>query len=105
MVLFLIMACAGDGPDTAYDCSSAPDVTWDGWGRGFFITYCGACHSETSTNRNGAPTNQVFDTWAEVLEREEDIRRTVLIEGSMPVGGGVYDEDLYQLEVLLSCSP
>ena len=104
MLALLLMACAGEEPDTGMDCSTAPEVTWEGFGQGFFLTYCGACHSSTSPNRNGAPADQVFDTWADVLEREEDIRQSVLIDGSMPLGGGVYPDDLYELEVLLTCS-
>lgn len=104
MLLLLMAACAGGEPDTGFDCASAPEVTWDGFGQGFFLTYCGACHAASTPDRHGAPEDQVFDTWAQVRAREEDIRRTVLIDGSMPMGGGVYPDDLTDLEVLLTCS-
>ncbi len=104
LALVLLLACQDKGGDSAIDCATAPEVTWEGWGEGFFLTWCQACHGSATTDRNGAPPDQVFDTWEDVAEREEDIRRTVLVEGSMPLGGGVYEDDLYQLEVLLSCA-
>ncbi len=104
MLLALLLACAPSPTDTATDCAAMPDVTWDGWGQGFFLTYCGACHSGSTQNRHGAPADQVFDTWTQVQEREEDIRQSVLIDGTMPLGGGVYEDDLDRLEVLLTCS-
>lgn len=99
-----LSGCDSGKIDTSLDCADAPDVTWEGWGQGFFLTYCEACHGAATTDRHGAPADQVFGTWAQVLEREEDIRQSVLIDGSMPLGGGVYEEDLYQLEVLLTCA-
>lgn len=104
MLLALMLACTTGETDTALDCASEPQLTWDGWGQGFFLTYCGACHAASTEDRHGAPPGQVFDTWAEVLEREDAIRRTVLEDGTMPLGGGVYEDDLYLLEVLLTCS-
>lgn len=104
MLLVLLIACSAGGEDTAPDCAGAPNVTWDGWGQGFFLTYCDACHAASAENRHGAPTDEVFDTWAQVQAREDDIRQAVLVEGTMPLGGGVYDEDLSDLEVLLSCA-
>lgn len=104
MLLAVLLGCSGGEMDSSMDCALQPDVTWEGWGQGFFLTYCQACHGSTAADRHGAPLDQVFDTWADVVEREDDIRRTVLVEGSMPLGGGVYEEDLTDLDVLLSCS-
>lgn len=105
MVLALLLACADKTADTAVDCSVAPAVSWEGWGQGFFLTWCQACHGSDAQDRHGAPADQVFDTWADVLEREEAIRQSVLIEATMPIGGGVDEDELHQLDVLLTCAP
>jgi uncharacterized membrane protein len=108
-MLLLLLACAGPSesspPDSAPppECASAPDVTWQNWGHGFFLTYCGACHSATSPNRDGAPENVNFDTKADVVGMKDRIRVRVLEEQSMPLGGGVYEEDLELLNVMLAC--
>ena len=118
-MLWLILACSGgDGgvetaaptaatsaEDTAGPCAAAPAVSWSGWGEGFFITWCQACHSATTAERNGAPEGVDFDTAAEVLRWRDQIDRVVLSEGSMPVGGGLSDDDLALLELLLWCPP
>ncbi len=108
-MLLLLLACAGPtesgAPESALpaECASAPDVTWQTWGHGFFLTYCGACHSATSPNRDGAPENVNFDTKSEVVGMKDRIRVRVLDEQTMPLGGGVYEEDLELLNVMLSC--
>ena len=102
--LALVGCGPGDTGDTAASCDTAAyDVTWDGWGDGFFSTYCRACHSSGSEERYGAPESVNFDTRADVVQWRESIRRTVLEDATMPVGGGVYDDDLLLLDLLLTC--
>lgn len=106
LILFLALAC--DNKDTGSDsdavaCDTAPNVTWDNWGDGFFATYCRACHSATSPDRRGAPETINFDTEAEVARLLPLVRSVVLDEASMPIGGGVYEDDLTLLDVYLSC--
>lgn len=116
-MLLLLLAC-GDGGDTGKgpaggdspadtgrpaECADAPAVTWESWGHGFFLTYCNACHSASSPERSGAPEGVDFDTRAQAVQWEERIRARVLEEGTMPLGGGVYEDDLQLLEVLLAC--
>ena len=69
---FFILACST--PETEQsavaasdECASAPPVTWDNWGDGFFSTYCRGCHSSTTTVRNGAPEAFNYDTVDEVI--------------------------------------
>ena len=107
MLLTLLLACAGPGDSASSDnsaaCADAPDVRWDNWGHGFFLTYCGACHSSGSANRNGAPEDVNFDTEADVVAWKDRIQVRVLDESTMPMGGGVYPEDLDLLKVMLAC--
>lgn len=108
LLLLLSLSCIGndaksDGTDTA-TCDSAPQVTWDNWAHGFFLTYCLACHSENSVDRRGAPESVNFDTEAEVAGFSGVVRTVVLDQATMPIGGGVYEDDLYLLEVYLDCT-
>ncbi len=103
-MIWLLLAC-GSGADTgaAPGCEDAYDVTWQSWGEGFFTTYCRSCHSSTTSDRLGAPEGVNFDTEADVVMWADRIRRVVLEDESMPVGGGVYADDLLLLEMLLDC--
>jgi hypothetical protein len=104
MILALLFACGTPEAATPVaDCSSVPDVSWDAWGEGFFRTYCTSCHGSGTRNRNGAPPGYDFDDQSVVLAHAEDIRRAVLTDQTMPVGGGVYPDDLTLLDVYLSC--
>lgn len=92
------------GDDTASaDCEVEVPVTWNGWAGGFFATYCRSCHSVSTPNRQGAPEGVDFDTQADVDRQIDAIWRTVLDQQRMPVGGGVYPDDLVLLEQYL-CS-
>ncbi len=115
-MILLLLACATPAPSvvadttppprraTARECATLPDVTWDAWGDGFFRTYCTACHSSANTAaRSGAPEGIDFDSEGAVRAHATDVRRVVLENGTMPVGGGVYPEDLVLLEVFLAC--
>ncbi|MDP2308493.1 MAG: hypothetical protein Q8P18_20910 [Pseudomonadota bacterium] len=111
MILLLLAACGAPSPvpppttsTPAVACGELPDVSWDAWGNGFFRTYCTACHSSANVaQRGGAPIGVDFDTRAAVEARASDVRRVVLEQGTMPVGGGVFPDDLLLLEVFLSC--
>lgn len=104
-MILLLAACAG-GDDTGSDtsaCADAPQVTWESFGQGFFENYCRSCHSSTAQNRYGAPEGLDFDTEAQVQQYESLVRATVLEDASMPVGGGVFVDDLTLLEIYLDC--
>ena len=107
MILLALLACGEEDlplDDSSVDpCDEAAEVTWVNFGEGFFTTYCGACHSETAANRYGAPEGVDFDRPSEVRDQEERIRVRVLQEETMPVGGGVFPEDLELLETYLDC--
>lgn len=100
----LLLACTGAPADTAVDpCADAHDVSWVGFADGFFATYCRSCHSAETQDRFGAPVGMDFDTRDQARTHAAAIRRAVLEQGSMPVGGGVYDEDLILLDEFLAC--
>lgn len=114
-MLLLTLALTGCGDETDKDssepadssevsCESAPDLTWSNWGDGFFANYCRACHSESVGDRWGAPEGLDFDTLEQVQQNRGWIHQTVLVDGTMPVGGGVYEEDLEFLTYFLECS-
>lgn len=85
-------------------CDEAPIVTWSSWGEGFVIGSCQACHSATSTDREGAPADVNFDTRDEVLARKARILdRSTGDSPSMPPEGGVLDDDRQLLEIWLTC--
>jgi len=112
-LLVPLLACsAGDGPDTSLDtghggldtaCAQAYAVTWQNWADGFFTTYCRACHSGSTTDRQGAPEGLDFDTLAQVRDQADAIESAVLVGERMPVGGGVVPDDLVLLQDFLDC--
>lgn len=84
-------------------CADAHDVDWYSFGDPFFATYCRGCHSATAPYRYGAPEAVNFDTEEDARTYVEEVRRTVLQDGTMPVGGGVLDDDLTLLAEYLDC--
>lgn len=104
--LVALGACQPKGDDTADSASSEcaeRNVTWANYGNRFFRTYCNACHGADSPDRHDAPESMVFDTRQDVADRVTLVRNSVLVDQTMPVGGGVYDDDLELLDVLLTC--
>ena len=95
---------SGSGGDDTGICGEGYDLTWDNWGCSFFATYCDSCHAASSPNRFGAPEHATFDTLEEVEAWSTVIYLMVLEDETMPLGGGVYEEDLYLLDVFLTCS-
>jgi hypothetical protein len=85
------------------ECADAPDVTWDGWAHGFFLTWCTSCHSRNTPDRRGAPEGVDFDRESDVRGQAARIEARVLVEETMPVGGGVYPDELSLLQVYLQC--
>ncbi len=92
-----------DDTGSMADCDDVYDLTWDNWGSSFFATYCDSCHAAASPNRFGAPEYATFDTEEEARNWQVAIRETVLEDESMPLGGGVYEDDLFLLDVYLDC--
>lgn len=106
ILLALTLACVSDDVESANpDCVGDLDVTWDGFAHGFFTTYCTSCHSVNNTaSRYDAPTDVNFDTEADTIRQADRVRTRVLVEATMPIGGGVYDTDLTLLEAYMTCT-
>lgn len=104
LLLVGLLGCTGTPVDTAPDvCADVHDVDWYSFGDGFFRTYCRSCHSAEVPNRYGAPDGVNFDAEADVVTHAVAIRRAVLEDGTMPVGGGVLEDDLLFLDEYLAC--
>ncbi len=105
----VLLACQGEpepvdsGSSQSPLCEEGYDLTWDNFGQGFFLTYCTSCHSEESPNRFGAPEGIDFDTEEQAQAWKERLRVVVVEEETMPLGGGVFDDDLYLFEIYLEC--
>lgn len=85
-------------------CEGAPVTTWDNFGAGFLTENCQPCHASTSSDRQGAPENVVFDTEEDVWAVAPAILEMATGEEPlMPPRGGVSDDDRYRLEVWLTC--
>lgn len=101
-MILLLLACSQPAVDSG--CSDALDVNWDSFGHRFFTTYCTSCHSINNTDsRYGAPPTVNFDNEAEVRAMSERVRIRVIEQQDMPISGGVYEDDLYLLDIYLRC--
>ena len=100
VLLPLLLSCTDAPVDSALDCE--PTVTWDGWGHGFFSTWCTTCHAPDA-DRNGAPAGVDFHSPDAVWRQRDAVRRRVIEQQDMPLGGGLDPEDLVRLDALLSC--
>lgn len=105
LLLLVLAGCDGDAPASAPagDCADLPPVTWEGFAAGFFRSYCGACHTPGSPDRHGAPEGVDFASEADAARLADRVRARVLVDGDMPVGGGVPEDDLALLELWLDC--
>lgn len=108
-LLLALVACTGAPGDSGGSAAvsvcddGGPHLSWANWGDGFFANYCRACHSVNTRDRYDAPVGVDFDTQEQVETWAERIRVRVLEEETMPVGGGVYSEDVELLDRLLTC--
>jgi uncharacterized membrane protein len=105
MILALVLACGVPAPaDTGSSADTgACAVTWENWTEDFFTTYCDACHSARTPDRHGAPEGVTFDTEAETVAQIARVRARVLDAQTMPLGGGVFDDDLVLLRAWADC--
>lgn len=67
MILVWALACAGEGTDSAGACADAPVLGWEDVGHPLLLEYCATCHSETATERFGAPDGLNFDSYDQVV--------------------------------------
>lgn len=90
IVVALAVSASGCGYETLDDAScptAGTPLTYDNFGKQFFLAYCNYCHSADLGMRKGAPDNQVFDTLAQVRTHKERIfARAAGHNDSMPPG-------------------
>jgi uncharacterized membrane protein len=110
--LIIVTACEPasdetDEPETPVESGCGEDIpilTWEGFGRGFMVTYCQGCHATTAPDRHDAPPNVVFDTEADVALWKDRIIATAGGEpATMPPAGGPTPEDREKLAAWLGC--
>ena len=85
------------------DCDLPAGFDWSSWGQPFFRTWCAGCHGANAPERHGAPDWLVFDTEAQVYAHRERIQSSVLERGSMPLGGGLPEQEAASLALFLRC--
>ena len=89
--------------DTGEDCDVPMGFDWSTWGQPFFRTWCSGCHGADAPERYGAPDWLVFDTEAQVYNHRSLIRSSVLERQSMPLGGGLPEQESESLDLFLRC--
>ena len=89
IVLLLGLVACFDGP-TLEDEACPPagtTLTYDGFGREFFGTWCQRCHATDSGDRHGAPSHVTFDTVDQIRNRAARVfERSAATNTSMPPG-------------------
>ena len=102
------MGCSdGKVDDTAASdtaCNTDYRLTWDSYGDQFFHTWCRSCHSENAPQRFDAPESVNFDTEEDVITWKDRVQARVIDEKTMPLGGGISDDELATLQQYLDCS-
>jgi uncharacterized membrane protein len=103
--LAMIAALAGCGTDSANTCAPGDPktVSWDSFGHGFTLARCQGCHASTATDRRSAPPDVMFDTEDDARAVAPRIRTAVIVNKTMPPGGGVSDTDLALVGAWLDC--
>ncbi len=104
-LLWLAGCGAADGDTAAVTTpyvEGQPPPTWTNFAGAFFVTRCGACHAADAPDRFGAPEAMVFDTRDDVRAREGAVRASTLDARTMPLGGGVPEDDLTRLDAWLN---
>lgn len=103
-LLLLLLACAdpGDSADTA-TCAHEVPITWETGGEAFFLSWCRSCHSESASDRHGAPEYLNYDTLESVRAAEHNIRQAALWDEVMPPGYPLAAEERETLASFLDC--
>jgi len=65
-LLFATAACTSTPSGSTCPPNPADVPTYDNFGREFMETFCTGCHSVNASDRHGAPSDQNYDTEADV---------------------------------------
>jgi len=88
-------------------CRPESKLTYDNFGKGFMLTWCGGCHTSNlkSTDRAGAPIEMNFGSQALVKKHLQRIyTRAAIKGGSMPPSAPVPPEERARLAEWLRCN-
>lgn len=110
--LALLSACgkeeegSGDTASAVIDCSREPALDWDNYAAGFFDKNCNGCHSSELTGeaRYGAPPGVDFDTEDGALALAERVHERVVVQETMPPGGGLLPSEMRMIDEWLQCA-
>ena len=89
---------------TDTSCGGDFELNWDNFGDAFFHTWCRSCHSADAPQRFDAPEGVDFDTIDEVRAYKDRVQVRVIDEHTMPLGGGISQDELDTLQIYLDCS-
>ncbi|MEY4509838.1 MAG: hypothetical protein RLZZ450_1960 [Pseudomonadota bacterium] len=83
-------ACGSDPASSGPECPPASTLTYADFGKPFLTKYCSSCHAASvrGSARQAAPTDDVFDTVAQVRAKSDEVVHEVSVEKSMPFGPG-----------------
>jgi hypothetical protein len=73
VLLFATAACTSTPSGSTCPPSEADVPTYDNFGREFMETYCTGCHSANAPDRHGAPSDQNYDSEADVKKHASAI--------------------------------
>jgi uncharacterized membrane protein len=109
--LLLFAACTSTPSGATCPTANAP--TYDSFGQHFFTSYCTGCHSRDATDRHGAPSDQNYDTEADIRQHAAAIdleaaagpkaTNTSMPDMSGPVHVAPSDVEREQLGQFLAC--
>jgi uncharacterized membrane protein len=107
----MVAACASTPTEST--CPPSDPPTYDNFGRQFMASYCTGCHSRDSTDRHSAPTNQNYDSEADIRLHAADIdleaaagpksTNTSMPDLRGPVHAAPSDAERTKLGQLLAC--
>ncbi len=103
----ILGGCAplGASPDDSAACDRQPPLSYERFGQGVLSKQCTGCHSSylPEGSRYDAPLGVDFDTYQGVLDWGERILVRTVEERTMPLGGGLSEEELALFEEWLVC--
>jgi hypothetical protein len=85
----VLVACGADNQSLAQRAcpSGGTPLTYRSFGAPFFAQWCNSCHSASSPDRNGAPSDVTFDTLTEIVTWKDAIYANAADDNAaMPVG-------------------
>jgi uncharacterized membrane protein len=97
----LLTGCEGKSElEAPVDCAG---YDWDTVGAPYLLTWCTPCHSQSATDRGGAPAGVDFDSHEGVLAWLDRVEQRAVVDQDMPPMGGPFPEELAAFETWIAC--